>query len=651
MDVRATTQQIFALRREKKLEEALQLARPLYDACPTDQWVVGALGWTLYDCIKRDQSANLPDQVRLYAEELKRLNITAKTNDILFKQTEFVLKTLSPEYAELNAAKDLSKSGQHAAAADILLAAVTKYPGSLEAKISLGWELYRLLHVEADLQRSIEIMRNYCRLKLNTKPDRLHSLFLSEACERATKWREFDKFVEWWKTDNLMTEDWQEGYGKDGSGPYPAQAVKLATALYRNAKVFHKRGTSFQWMLPFIRKVVKTTDSDWTPYYLARLAVWFEADLAGVKDLIIPLVKAKQTEFWAWQAIADCSTDTAEKTAYYARAVLSPASDEDFKVDLYHQIALLFAQTGQYLPASLAARRHLGIQAKKDRQPAPDIVEMQQAAWFDNQTKDDLNDRLQPAAEEAARFLFKDHPWTSANFIEVLDGKEGRPPLTVLLLADKGYSKVKKRCAPSDRPERGAPVRVKLFWPPISTKPQKPGEPAPAPPLGVIYEWEPRQDGTPYDGAKQYCGVVSQINTEKHFVRISLSAKRFGLLHFETSPQAYDLAIGDMVTIWTNDLTTYSEDLVQILNFEKQPRRSVSGLYRQFEGIIDIRNGNPFGFVRDDTDIFVPPNLVASHRLTDHHAVKGWALCEWNKKKNQPGWSALTIEDLREPFP
>jgi hypothetical protein len=644
MDVRETTQLIKALRTEGKLDEALQLARPLHGACPTDRWVVGALGWTLYYYIKKEREAGNLDKAKELAIELQNMKVSAETDDILFKQTESILKSLSPEFAEMAAAKELSKNGQHAAAAKLLRETVSKFPGSVEAKTSLGWELYRLLHVETDLKRSIELLRDYCRLKLNTKPDRLHSLLLSEACKRAEKWTDFGKFIEWWKTDNLTSEDWQESFGKDGAGPFPSLAAKLATALYKNAKIFHKRGSCHQWMLPFIRKVVETTDSDWTYYYLARLSVWFEADLTGVKDLIVPLVKAKQGEFWAWQALADCTTDTAEKMAFYARAVLSATAEEDYKVDLLHQYALFLAQTEQHQTASFVARRHIAIQVKKEKQPSSDILQMKQAAWFDTHTKDDLNDRLQPAAEEAARFLFKDHPWTSANFIEVLDGQEGRPPLTVLLLADKGYSKVKKRCAPSDRPERGAPIRVKLFWPPISTKPQKPGEPAPAPPLGVIYDWEPRQDGTPYDCAKQYCGVVSQINTEKQFVRIALSVKRFGLLHFVTSPREYDLAIGDMVVIWSNDLSTHREDLVPILHFQKTPQRSVTGLYRQFEGLIDIRNGNPFGFVRDDTDIFVPPNLVSSHSLTDHHAVKGWALCEWNMKKNQPGWSALIIE-------
>lgn len=645
MDVRATTQQIKALRNEGRFGEALQLARPLYVACPTDRWVVGALGWTLYYYIKKEREAGNLEKAKELAIELQNMKVSAETDDILFKQTEFVLKTLSPEFAELATARELSKSGQHVAAVNVLRETVKKYPDSSEAKTSLGWELYRLLHVETDLMRSIELIREYCPLKLNTKPDRLQSLFLSEACKRAAKWRDFGKFVEWWNTEYLTAEDWQESFRPDGSDPYPSLAVKLATALYKNAKLFHKRGTSHQWMLPFVRKVVETTNSDWTPYYLARMTVWFEADLTGVKDAIAPLVKAKQNEFWAWQALADCTTDAIEKMAFYARAVLSTAGDEDYKVDLYHQFALFLAQTNQHALASQVARRHIGIQAKKDKQPAPDIAEMQRAAWFDNQSKDDLTERLKPAAEEATRYLFKSAPWTSANFIEVRESQDGRPPLTILLLADKGYCKLKKRCASSVRPERGAPISVKLFWPPMSTKPLKPGDPPPGPPLGIIVDWEPRCDGVPYDCAKKYWAVVTYIDTNKGAAKIAVSSRLVGFIHFSEFPNAHTLTPGDVITIWTNDLQNTKDTIVHVLNYSTTSRCPIKGFYQAFKGQICIRAGNPFGFVKGNNDIHVSPNLVLRHHLSDNQQIRGWALYEWNKKRAQPGWNALIIEE------
>lgn len=504
MDAKDTTKQIFALRKEEKLEEALQLARPLYAAYPADPWVVGALGWVLYSCIRRDQAANLFEQARLYAEELKKLDISADSNEILRKQAEFVLKALSPEYMEQNTAKELSKSGKHAEAADILRKAVIKHPDCVETKTSLAWELYRLLHAETELGCSIVLMRDYCKLNLNTKSELLHSLFLSEACKRAEEWTDFNKFVKWWNIEQLMPSDWEDEHGKDGSGPYPSRAAKLATALYKNAKAYYKRGPEFQWMLPFVHKVATQTNSGWAPYYLAKMTVWFEGETAGVKELLVPIVKAKQREFWAWHILAECTLDTTEKKAFYARAVLSHAANEDFKVDLYHQFALFLAETEEYTLASLVVGRYITIQTKNEKPLAPDIVKLQQATWFNQHAKDDLSERLGPVAEDASDFLFKDQPWTAANFIEVLESNAGRPPLTILLLAEKGECKIKNRCAPSERPDRGAAIRVKLFWPPISTRPLNPGELPHRPPNGEIYAWEPRSDGTPYDCAKRY---------------------------------------------------------------------------------------------------------------------------------------------------
>jgi hypothetical protein len=648
MDVRETTQQITALRQEGKLEEALQLARPLYSANATDIWVVRALGWTLYKYIKQEQTAGNSSKARELATELQNMGITAETDELLFTKSESVLKTLSPEYTELAKAKELSKSGNHAGAGDILRGTVKTYPGCAEAKTSLAWELYRLLKEEKALEHSIPLFRDYCRLKLNDKPDLIHSLLLSEACKRAENWEAFSKFVEWWKIENLTAEDWKESSGQDGKGPFPALAAKLAKALYKNAKLFRKRGPSFQWMLPFVRKVVETIEGDWIPYYYAKLSVWFDAEMTGVKDLIVPLLKAKQREFWAWQTLAECTLDNSEIMAFYARAVVSTAADEDFKVELYHHFALFLAKTGQFALASLSAKRYIAIQAKKDRKVEEDIIELQRSSWFDASAKDNLDDMLQSAADEATRFLFKDHPWTSANFLEVLESKDGRPPLLLFLVADNGCIKVKNRCIQTEKPDRGAAIRVKLFSPPASTKPPKPGEPPHGPPLPEFYEWEPRQDGVPFDCAKNCWGVVSQINIEKQFARVSVTAKFFGLLHFDTMPAAKDLVLGDVIIIYTHDQKSKDVDLIPVLNFRKDSRHLVKGLYREFNGKVSIREGNPFGFIKDTSDIFVSPALVSHYHLTDSMSISGWALSEWNKKKEQPGWSALIIEAPEE---
>ncbi len=642
MDKKATTQQIFALCKDKKLEEALQLARPLYAEHANDPQVVKSLGWTLYDCVKAERDAGGLDRARQLLGELQALNITAETDEILHKQLSFISNTLSEEKARINSAKKLSKAGQHAEAAGILRKVVEQYPESEDAKISLGWELYRILSHEANDERAFLLIRQYARLKLNTKPDQLHSLFLTEACKRAESWPNFYAFVAWWNVNNLREEDWRDYCREEGAEPFPSLVVKLAKALYKNAKKFHKRGASNQAILPFMRMVVGKTDHDWTPYYLAKMAVWFEADLSGVKDLVVPLVKAKQTEFWAWQSLADCSIDVVEKTAFYARAVLSPAGNEDYKVDLYHQLALFFAETRQDLLASLSARRYIALRSKKDATLSADIVAMQRAEWFDSQSVDDLNNRLKKPAEDAVLLLFKDHPWTCANFVDVLNSHDGRPPLTVLLLADKGYCKVKKRFVSDYRPAPGTPINVKLFWPPPSTKHLKPGDPPHMPPLAVIVDWEPREAGKPYDLAKKSYGVVSLVNTQKGFVRVSLSAQRFGLLHYDTFPSAKDLALGALLIVWIND--TKKEKRIPLLHFEKKERGEVKNLYREFSGAISIKAGSLFGFVQGAADIFVPPDLVLAHKLVDSQQVKGWAIAEWDKKKARAGWGALTIE-------
>ena len=416
---------------------------------------------------------------------------------------------------------------------------------------------------------------------------------MSEACKHAKNWPEFTGFVKWWNTDFLSSEDWCGKTTDDGNGKFPSLAEKIVKALYWCVKKHHKRGVEHAWMLPFVQKVVEITDGDWTPYYLAKLAAWFNAEVSGVKESLVPLVKAKQREFWAWLSLAECTVHEDEKMAFYSRAVVTPSGEEDYKVELYHQFALFLERKSQHGLCSLIVSRYIEIQTRKKKSIDVEISAIRGEIWFESTLKDNLDERLHQYAEEAGRFLFKDHPWTKANFIEILPSNDGRPPLAILLIEGKGNCKIRNRCSGRECPERGTAINVKLFWPPPSSKPVKQGEPPHSPPLGEIYDWESRQDGKSYDCANKVLGVVSQVDPEKGFVRLAFSARSFGLLYYDSLPISKLLKIGDVVTAFVDKPNKIiPENRVRIHNFEVVGRQAVRNLYHEFNVKLEIRPQN-----------------------------------------------------------
>lgn len=75
-----------------------------------------------------------------------------------------------------------------------------------------------------------------------------------------------------------------------------------------------------------------------------------------------------------------------------------------------------------------------------------------------------------------------------------------------------------------------------------------------------------------------------------------------------------------------------------MISIESTERSADGDAYRQFRERVEIHD-NGIGFTT--SGLFIPPELVASTRMSSGDEVEGIAAVNFDKKKNAWGWKAI----------
>ena len=229
--------EIYALRREGRLDDARQKAEELLQQNNTDQDIRKAYAWTLIDICKREQQQGNIEGARQISEILSELEFDTtydEFTEILVRKIQQLKLMVNPFYAKIQEAKELSQIGENDRAWEILhqLAANGNLPE--EAHESYGWTIYRYLRDHISTLKSVEVrtmLRDYIELK-NERPSNLHSQILNFALNYSKQDDKFKfvSFLRLWKPDNLRNNDFNDSYGNDEK-PIPSLMSRIARAM------------------------------------------------------------------------------------------------------------------------------------------------------------------------------------------------------------------------------------------------------------------------------------------------------------------------------------------------------------------------------------------------------------------------------------
>lgn len=263
--------EIYALRRDGRLDEAKQKAEEILRNDNTNQDVWKAYAWTLIDICKIEQQKGNLAEARRLSDYLSSLRFDTRHDEFaetLVKKIQWLKLTVNPFYAQIQEAKELSKMGNNDRAWEIFIQLATAGNIPAEAHEDYGWVIYRYLRDHLTQLDSVQVrtqLRDYINLQ-NERPSMLHSQILNFALNYSRQDNNFRlvSFLRLWGPNNLRIEDFNDSRGNDGKTipslmsriakvivDYPLNEIQEFVTLlpYKKDEFIEMLKTQFFWKL------------------------------------------------------------------------------------------------------------------------------------------------------------------------------------------------------------------------------------------------------------------------------------------------------------------------------------------------------------------------------------------------------------------
>lgn len=235
-----TTKQVFSLRREGRLLDALDMGRQLYQHFPSDEWVRRALLWCIIDACKECIKCDYTDDLKSLLSELETISIP---NDKLLHEQIEKVKSLTQPHANLAyQAFQASKASNYQEALSLYREALQLSPTDGKLKEQFHWTIYNQLKVFMKLEKPPlfkikQLLTEYLNSS-DRQASQLHSLFLRVAIKIGAQIdnpNQFDipQFCLIWGLDNLADDDYLPNEYKEKT--YPSLAEKLLLKATKQA--------------------------------------------------------------------------------------------------------------------------------------------------------------------------------------------------------------------------------------------------------------------------------------------------------------------------------------------------------------------------------------------------------------------------------
>lgn len=413
-----TSSDVFELRREGKIDQAYAMAKQLMKNPNHSVWDKRAYAWCLIDLIRRANSGDKSVEGEQYRNELKQLNIP-ETEDVLFRQTQYILALSGPVAKELGIIKSLREKGEHQTALEKVKALYVQYPENDSVKTAYGWCIYKLLQIEAKVKDV-----NFKRIQEYL--DDIFSLGLHNNIG-------FMRYV-WGTLIGIKTIETQIHLYQ-----YVLQLdfSTFEKEDYKVSKYTGSDGLVHDWPSLVIRILKKSLDSlntrvdkediisirDLAVEYMDRLEEdtiflkWSIAkanlmvhELDKAQALIADLLQAKPNEFWLWNGLAKTARNNQTfALACYCKSLLCK-SDLKFNGEAKVGIVQSLVALEQYSEASSELRELVDFKTNNDQKISQQLNSYLRAEWYNPDSKKLSNSFYKEHSKAAVEFLCQSLP-------------------------------------------------------------------------------------------------------------------------------------------------------------------------------------------------------------------------------------------------
>ena len=506
-------------------------------------------------------------------------------------------------------------------------------PNDKYLKNSVGWVLHDQIkhdvqharsqpHNSSSAQLSKKIrscVRLYAKLAL-PRPDLLFSRIVFWAFFAPGTHEFLTKFLKWAGIDAFRPEDFQSDSTKDGR-IYEPLVEKVARDSSKWSRDIDE-SEIHEFLVSFIDMVLEQADvqePQWLKYNKALLLQKL-GRLNEAEELIIPVVREKHNEFWAWHALAKIrkTSNPATCLSLYAKACLC-CKDTHYGVRFYEDLAQAFVSQDEPGLARWAVDQAVNIRKSQNWSLPQSLRNILESDWYNAASiPSNPKERLEQIAKSSSAVIYAECPWAIGNFLGIFKTKNGREHGKIAVQY-QGLA-IEIVCPLRDIPfvkdcEIGTALNVKIFEATDRIYP---------------VEISLRSDGEKFDCVNHALGVIDHQNSEKKLASIYISDFEFCLLSYRDFHWVETLPPGAAIEIYyTKFNDRISAYHAQKADFQESP------FITQVSGKISVKPKG-FGFV---DNVFVPPSLAQNYE--DGEEVLFIAVKKINRKTNQLGWTAL----------
>jgi len=626
-----SSKEVFALRKAGRIDEAVVMGRNNYAANPADPWNVKAFVWALHSAIKQAPDGGQKDALAREFLELPMI----EGDEYLHNARAGIQRIAAPYAAKLQHARETSRAGNWEQALGLLQAIADSHPGQQDVEVAIAWELCKgiqhgLKEDRPDGPRIWRFVEDYGRLTKVPKPSDVHSRMLQWGSALARKGLapRFCEFLKWWNPDqNLREEDYQ-GRQKEDGGHYDSTVENVIAGVAKSIGQC-VNAEARQMAVGFVvRHIGRYPDQEWFPYYHATclLAVG-RTDEA--KALMMPVVRAKMTEFWAWEKLGHCFPDDSdERLQCLCRAVNCPVKGPEFLLGVYVDLGFLFMARGHQGEGRYLLEKAKSVRFQHNWKIPAELATA--LASSDGVPAVDAEILLKELAVQADEVLLADLPW-HRGVVSALNKEFKREDGTAkqfhfIAVELDGQTRCLDCRVPANKAFR---VLEKMFiGAPIWVRVDRSGE------RPRVLSIKPREDGSPWDVYPEMIGIVERVNTEKGVAVVLLDNGREALAYKSDIPEANNWATGDFVACRSSE----HNGKVRVLVARSVSEAKTSPYWKGFSGEYKPRTNGPGGHVNG---VFIHERLRSGQEYI--HLVSGIAV----QRRGDDGrgwWEAICLK-------
>lgn len=611
-----------------------------------DDYIVSSYLYPITDMCILSYENNREDELEKYYKELCSIKIQLN-NEYLAKRIEKIHKIADKTYKDQVEAKSYYDNKEYKKAMEIYNRLIKYKKNDVHINTLLGWCIYYIIkdNIINKINENIskKLLLQYLDLKVE-KPSLLHSRILTLVLEISSI--KLYKFIELWDIKYFRDEDYKQV--EVNNKKYSSLVQKILSKLIKDSDAINNKANLEKYET-IIDKMVENANGDifavriraFIKYYLNKID---EAE----KDLIY-FLKNKINEFWAWSDLGLIylkKDDIKTTMSFYCKAMLlAPKSKLELSINVRKKLLDLLIQLNLSREAKYEAITLYNYYKESDKKIDNSIVNMMASDWFKNtESTQDNNDFYMKNSKTAETIFYKHTDKVKGILGDKFENKSNKICYNIYYKDNdnkiNSYT-IKNNMVNIQCKEEGTPIYVYMDYNKLTNKDE-------------IYGIEERESGDKFDIIDRQIGVVNYVDTNTSRVNIVVSKAITENLYVDN--KNLQLSVGDTVYV----RLLYNNKKYKVVTCDKIEEEVETNLKQTFFDVIEHISlaGDAYISHVEKIDIellkkyhyvpvlYIHKDLVKRFNLEEGDEVRCVGVLNYNKKKAQWGWSALSVEKV-----